>query len=183
MAKQTTYPIFLFGLIALGLFLFGCSQPQQGGSSTNAPSAPVDLNSCLNNCPGTSDTPVHLATCKISCYTDLADQTKNPANCDPILQQEYDSKEASYAACVSGAGATDPTLCNKLSAGQTLSYCLADIGARIRSTSPCDVVRDAESFGKDFCISDIAYSLKDPSLCEQISDSTKKSSCQSRARS
>ena len=37
MAKQIKNSIFLFGLIFLGLFLFGCSQPQQSESNANAP--------------------------------------------------------------------------------------------------------------------------------------------------
>ena len=196
MAKQTHY-ILLFGVLALGLLLFGCSQPvaPAGGEEEVAPVEPVaapaerfvftDLNSCFNQCDTEyqdyPETNGNYLACKFTCHLLDANKTKDVKKCEPLISR-------SYLASDNGVG-----LFGQVS---NYNYCLVYLGGEMKDATPCDEFKRTPELcayisgrGKDLgpgcfdeginyeqsfqdmreaCYARVADQLNDPAICEKI---------------
>ena len=161
-----------FVIIGLMIILGGCttqSAPQQetstgndqtssqgdsgasGGSSAGTQAetgTAMSLDECLSNCLSAGNTGL-ADMCRMGCYTDAAQNTKNPDTCEPITQ--IDDTAIYYTTC------------------------LGQVAGAQKSTGPCDRLADAGD--KDWCLTVASDDWKDPQVCDGITSEVMKGVC------
>jgi hypothetical protein len=188
--------IFVLLLVALGLFLFGCTQqaPQVQYICSDGKTVVADLSLCpaatASPTPATQAAATPTVTPAISLETELEVCLGMPTTQQTSFEED----------CISGLAAkhNDATLCKKLSyegkrtcyllvaitannvsvceeAGKEKDNCYQQYASNANNASACDKITEINN--RDSCYSSIASRLGDATLCDKIRSIGQKNSC------
>jgi hypothetical protein len=170
------------------------------------------LQACLANCEQAWPNPEEQAvlfTCKSSCHQDKAIQTRNAADCEPILSLETgvesertveaggrvtevgDVNEVIHSTCHVEVGVVTNSIgaCEEAKTQFLRDDCIKKVAERTGNPSFCAQaqgnleVQDLSIPIKDICLRVVAKNLNDQSVCDQISDETRREECKENAQS
>lgn len=116
---------------------------------------------CLRNCenpqdysreeymPGASN----YNACKVSCHTKNAGFTQDSNDCGPILDLP-EFYTGSYYSCMTGAGVTDPALCDGSKDAGYYGYCIKLVAESAQDATICNLITTElnDPFSYDLCV-------------------------------